>query len=120
MRLTRRTVSSAIVLAGIWITARAGAQSIRVSVTEEVSGRPLAGALLDVLDDQGVVAAQGVLSNDGRRVINLPKPGSYRVRLRRIGFQPFIGAAVTVAGTNAVDVAVRAPDRRVVPNTIEV
>jgi hypothetical protein len=120
MRLKCRAIWSLIMLAAACIAAPAGAQAIRVSVTEELSGRPLAGALLDVLDDQGGVAAQGVLSSDGRRVIKLPRPGSYRVRLRRIGFQPFIGAAVTVAGLDMVDVTVHAPDRRVVLNTIKV
>src|SRR5881628_1239122 len=44
------------------ITSTAGAQSLRVQVTEEQSGSPLAGAVAEVLDAADGVVAQGVLS----------------------------------------------------------
>jgi hypothetical protein len=42
------------------------------------------------------------------------------VRVRRIGFVPFVGPGVTVATAAPVDVALRAPDRHVVLRSIDV
>jgi hypothetical protein len=99
---------------------RARGQSLRVRVTEEQTRRPLAGAIVDVLDTANVVVSQGVLSAEGRRVMPLGAPGGYHVRVRRIGYAPFVGPTVRVTGTEAVDVALRAPDRRIVLAAIDV
>jgi len=96
------------------------AQALRLRVTEEASGRPVAGAVAEVLDNAGTVVAQGVLQVDGRRVIVLPAGGAYRVRIRRIGFEPFSAAAPVVPPTGTVDLALALPARRVVLNTITV
>ncbi|MDQ6633990.1 MAG: carboxypeptidase-like regulatory domain-containing protein [Gemmatimonadota bacterium] len=98
----------------------AHAQAMRVRVTEETTGRPLAGSLVDVLDTKDAVAVQGVLSSEGTRQLMLPGPGTYRVRLRRIGYQPFVGAPVNVAAGSTVDVTLLAPDHRVVLTGIRV
>ncbi|HET7188506.1 MAG TPA: carboxypeptidase-like regulatory domain-containing protein [Gemmatimonadaceae bacterium] len=97
-----------------------GAQALRVRATEQSTGRPLAGAIVDVLDASGAVVVQGVLSPDGRRQLPLAAAGPYRVRLRRIGYAPVVGPEVLVVGTATVDVALRAPDRRVVLRSIDV
>lgn len=102
------------------VGASAGSQSLRVHVTEDATGRPLAGAIVDVLDAGSVVVAQGVLSPDGRRTLPVAAAGTYRVRIRRIGYTPYVGPAVTVTGSGSVDVALRAPGQHVVLSAIEV
>lgn len=97
-----------------------GAQSLRVRATEDETDRPLAGALVDVLDASDRVVAQGILSPDGRRELPVGATGTYHVRVRRIGFVPFVGPGVTVATAAPVDVALRAPDRHVVLRSIDV
>jgi hypothetical protein len=116
----RSRVFAAVALLSLGAATRAHAQSMRVRVTEEITGRPLAGSLIEVLDARDAVAAQGVLSSEGTRQLVLPRPGTYRVRLRRIGYQPFVGAPVTVAVGGTADVALLAPDRRVVLSGIRV
>jgi len=98
----------------------AGAQALRVRVTEEQSGQPLAGAIVEALDTANAVASQGVLSSDGRRLLPLGASGSYRVRVRRIGYLPFVGPVIRVGGAEIMDAVLRAPDRRVVLSTIDV
>jgi hypothetical protein len=122
MRMLRRPsrLTAAMALAVISIAAPAHAQAIRVRVTEAATGRPVAGTLVDVLDPQSAVASQGVLRSDGTRLLPLPRAGSYRVRLRRIGYQPFISAPVDVAVGSTVDVPLQAPDRRVVLASVRV
>ncbi|MFL5605923.1 MAG: carboxypeptidase regulatory-like domain-containing protein [Gemmatimonadaceae bacterium] len=115
-----RVTAAAVVLLVLGAVTRSDAQTMRVRVTEEITGRPLAGSLIDVLDAKDAVAVQGVLSSDGARQLALPAPGTYRVRLRRIGYQPFVGAPVTVAPGGTVDVTLVAPDKRVVLTGIRV
>jgi hypothetical protein len=102
------------------IAAPLNAQTIRLRVTQENSGLPVAAAIVDVLDTQGTVVAQSVLSPDGRRIVKLPAAGTYRVRLRRIGFEPFFADAIAVAAQSTVDVALQAPQRRVTLGAIRV
>ena len=115
-----RVTAAAVTLFVLGTALCAHAQSMRVRVTEETTGRPLAGSLVDVLDAKDAVAVQGVLSSEGTRQLLLPAPGTYRVRLRRIGYQPFVGAPVTVAAASTVDVTLLAPDQRVVLSGIRV
>lgn len=96
------------------------AQALRLRVTEESSGRPLSGAVVDVFDGAGAVVAQGILSSDGRRLLALPAGGTYRVRVRRIGFEPFTSSTPPVPPDGTVDVALAVPARRVVLSTITV
>ena len=95
-------------------------QAIRLRVTEEASGRPIAGAVADVFDSAGAVVAQGIVSPDGVRLLTLPAGGSYRVRIRRIGFEPFTTAAPLVPPAGMVELALAIPARRVVLSTITV
>lgn len=88
-------------------------QSLRVQLTETRTQRPLTGALVDILDSTSAVAVQGVLGDGGRRAFRLPRHGTYRVRLRRIGYDPFVGAPVVV-GPAGADFAQEVPGRRVV------
>jgi hypothetical protein len=115
-----RVTAAAVALFAVVAAAHAHAQALRVRVTEESTGRPLAGSLVEVLDAQDAVAAQGVLSSEGTRQLILPRAGTYRVRLRRIGYQPFVGAPVSVGAGGIADVTLLAPDRRVVLTGIRV
>lgn len=96
------------------------AQSLRLRVTAATSALPVAGAIADVLDAAGRVVVQGVLDADGRRLVALPGRGTYRVRVRRIGFEPYLSEAVEVPAAGAIDLALRMPDRRVRLSTIVV
>ncbi|MEO5904166.1 MAG: carboxypeptidase-like regulatory domain-containing protein [Gemmatimonadaceae bacterium] len=82
-------------LATISRTASAQSPVTHLRVRIEVSpGVPIGGALVAMLDGNRVVA-EGLSS--ARGLIALPAPpGAYRVRVRRIGFRPFISEAVTV------------------------
>ena len=103
-----------------------GAQSLDVRVTEEGSGLPLPGVILEVHRsvgddlDQGALVVAGVTDVAGRRVLPVGVPGSYRVRARRIGFEPFLSDPVAAAAGQVVEVALRMPARRVVLSALVV
>lgn len=96
------------------------AQSVAVQAREQATGSPLAGAIVDVLDPAGRVVVRGILSADGRRTLPVGAAGTYRVQVRRIGFEPFVSAPVSVAGTATASVALDVPARRIVLGTVTV
>jgi hypothetical protein len=63
-------VAAVVMVIGVHGAARA--QSLRVHATEEQTGRPLAGALVDVLDATNGVVSQGVLSPEATRRSSVP------------------------------------------------
>jgi hypothetical protein len=111
---------TSIVAALLACTAPLGAQVIRVRALDETSGRPLDGAIADVLDARGRLAVQGLLGADGVRLLPLPDAGTFSVRVRRIGFEPFTSAPVEVRVTDTVEVALRVPLRRVLLSRLTV
>jgi hypothetical protein len=96
------------------------AQSLAVQAREEGTGAPLAGAIVDVLDATDRVVVRGILSADGRRTLPVGAAGAYRVRLRRIGFEPHVSPPVSVAGTATASVVLDVPARRIVLGTVTV
>ncbi len=117
----RRAALGALALGALALGGRTlGAQALRIRATEETTGQPLAGAIADVVDAQGVNAAQLLLRDDGSRVVPLLAAGTYTVRIRRIGYEPFLSPPVTVSGTDTVAVALRVPARRVVLSAMRI
>lgn len=117
LRGARKTLLAALPL--LVAPAVLGAQALDVRVFEEGSGVPLPGVILEVYSGTGTDAGQGTLvvagvtDAAGRRVLPVGAPGSYRVRARRIGFEPFLSGSVTAIAGQAVEVPLRMPARRV-------
>jgi hypothetical protein len=88
--------------------------SVRLQST---GGRPLEGALVALLDGRDSVVAEGLSSEDGRRVLRA-LGGTYRVRARRIGFLPFISHPVVLPRRDDLLLIVETP--HVVLNSIVV
>src|SRR5688500_19369191 len=63
---------------------------------EAGDGSRIPGALIALLDSSQTVVREGVSNEDGMRVLRAPA-GSYRVRVRRIGFLPYLSDPVSVA-----------------------
>jgi hypothetical protein len=88
------------------------AQAVRVAVVSELEGLPVRGAVLTVLDGDRTVG-EGLTTIMGTRRFDLPGAGTYRVRVRRVGFAPFVSAAVTVGADETREVRLVVPSRRV-------
>jgi hypothetical protein len=67
-----------------------GQEELAVRVKVEVSpGVPIPSALVSLVDGSNRVIREGLSSGSGRIVMSAPR-GSYTVRVRRIGFKPFV------------------------------
>jgi iron complex outermembrane receptor protein len=101
-----RTLWLALVL-GLATVATATAQSgaLTGKVTLAGAGRPLAGAMVTVLNPNGVEAAKTNTRSDGTFRIPGLAPGSYTVRVSSIGYgvREFPGTVISAGGTASVD-----------------
>jgi hypothetical protein len=61
------------------------AQTVELRLREEGSGTPIAGAIVRLLREQAAVA-QALSSEVGRVVLRAPGPGTYRLKVDRIGW----------------------------------
>ena len=71
--------------------ASAGAQTVELRLKEETTGAPIAGAIVRLLGEKGPVA-QGLSNETGRLVLRAPAPGSYRLKVDRIGWSGLVTA----------------------------
>ena len=75
---------------------QATAQSVRVRVVEAQSGAPVGGALVALLASDGNAVAEQLTPPSGTVTLRAPAAGTYRVRVRRIAFEP----AASVSGSD--------------------
>jgi hypothetical protein len=80
---------------------------VRVSI-ETVDGSSPAGAIVALVDSRNSVVAEGIARADGTRVLEAPF-GSYRLRVLRIGFRPFVSQPVTIPDDTELKVRLDAP-----------
>src|SRR5439155_26243246 len=71
-------------------------------------GSPLNGALIALLNAKDSVVAEGLASESGMRVLVAPR-GAYRVRVRRIGYLPFVSSELTLPHANELVLNVESP-----------
>lgn len=75
----------------------AAAQTVRGTLTEQSSQRPIAGAVVFLLDSNRAPVARDLTTESGSYRLVAPRAGTYRVRTLRIGFRPVVSAAIDLA-----------------------
>ena len=70
------------------------AQTVRGTVVEKTSQRPIAGAVVFLLDARNAPVARDLTSENGAYRLTAPQAGTFTVRTMRIGFRPSVSAAV--------------------------
>ena len=95
-------------------------QQVRGNLVADSSGRPVPSAIVELLDSSGVAVVQTVSSGDGRFALTAPRPGSYRIRVRRIGFKSTLGDLETLAAGRVATITLRLPALTVTLAPVEV
>lgn len=95
MHLVRqsRIIIVSLVLAASASTA--SAQSVRGVLLDAITTRPIAQATVTLLDSLDGIVATVVTDSVGRFLIASPTTGQYRMRIRRIGYQPATSGAIS-------------------------
>jgi hypothetical protein len=79
---------------------------IRGTVTERGSGRPLAGALVSLLearsDERSAAVRQAVTNERGEYAIRAPGPGAYRLVTRRIGVSAAVSGPLALGESETI------------------
>jgi hypothetical protein len=93
-----RRVALVLVLA-LLRTLPAAAQVVRGVVLEETAGTPIEGAMVVVMHTDERVAARILTDSTGGFVTKLPRPGTYRIRVDRIGYASLTTDSFDVSDT---------------------
>ena len=73
----------------------ARAQTVRGVIVDDSTKLPVIGAVVTLLDPSGKAVNEGTRSDSGGRfIIHAARPGTFRVRAARIGYQPLTSDAV--------------------------
>jgi protocatechuate 3,4-dioxygenase beta subunit len=84
-------------LIAVMLPSLSAAQSVRGTVTEPESRRPIAGAVVFLVDANQAVVGRDLTNESGAYRLNAPRPGTYRVRTMRIGFRPVLSGVVQLS-----------------------
>jgi hypothetical protein len=87
--------------------APAAAQQVLGTVTDEISGEPIAGADLLVRDSSGAILDRGITDEDGRFLLAPPRSGTVTLEISRIGYQDFASGPFEVGAGERVVVELR-------------
>lgn len=85
------------------------AQSVRVEVVSAEGGNPIRAAVVSLVSPSGRTVGEGLTTGSGQRVLVAPEVGTYRVRVRRIGYAPFVSAPVDVTAGDVTPLVLRVP-----------
>ena len=97
--------ASAVLLPGV--SAAQTPADLRVRL-ESSPGAAVIGALIALLNEHDSVVTEGLSTEHGTRTLRAP-PGVYRVRVRRIGYLPFISAPIGLPRDNELLLRVESP-----------
>ncbi len=75
-----------LVLFALLLAVRLPAQAVRITVLDDATGAPVAGALVRVQDDSGSLARAGFADGRGTVQLRVREPGRYVVRAERAGY----------------------------------
>jgi hypothetical protein len=79
------------------------AQGVRGALVDETTQRPIAGAIVGLVDSTGREVESTLSSETGRFALRAPAPGAYTLRSRRIGVRSVASPALRLEGAGWVD-----------------
>src|SRR5687767_340949 len=101
-------------------TGKARAQDISGTITSAVDGRPVAGAIVILIDAAGSRIAGTLSENNGRYRVRVPAPGTFSLRVDVIGFRSVTVPAFPVATGATVNRDIQFPFLRTQLPTVAV
>ncbi|HEX2206605.1 MAG TPA: carboxypeptidase-like regulatory domain-containing protein, partial [Longimicrobium sp.] len=90
------------------------AQTVRGTVLEEGTDRPVPEAVVTLVNSQGLRAGRIVAGADGTFAFRITRPDGYQLRAERVGYRPVSSPYVTLAPGDSVVLELRMSTRSVV------
>lgn len=84
--MLQRRAWSLVALVGALPVAQIHAQTVRGTLVEQGSGRPVSGAVVSLLDETGGRRTAALSDSIGGYTLPAPAPGRYQVRAERVGY----------------------------------
>lgn len=85
----------------------ASGQALRVNLVDSATSAPLRGALVALIDSDGRAVTEALTSQNGFGSLTAPA-GIYRLRIRRIGYQPYLSAPLILPRSDRLTVSIPA------------
>lgn len=114
MSIPRSPLPFVVLLAVLLAPALARAQTVQGRVTEAESGDAVSGAIVLLLDEAGARRGATLSDPSGAYRVTAPGPGTYRLRVERVGYSSSTSAPVRLEAGQTVERALAAESRRVV------
>lgn len=109
----RSTLLAALCLS-LACAAPLSAQTVRGTVLEEGTDRPVPEAVVTLVNSQGLRAGRIVAGADGTFAFRITRPDGYQLRAERVGYRPVSSPYVTLAPGDSVVLELRMSTRSVV------
>ncbi|HEX7020538.1 MAG TPA: carboxypeptidase-like regulatory domain-containing protein, partial [Gemmatimonadaceae bacterium] len=93
--------------------ATVGAQRATVTLRATDHSASVRGAVISLLSQDGRTVAEALSIENGTRTLEAPVPGTYRIRVRRIGYVPFVSQPVVLAAGQTARINLELPLSRV-------
>lgn len=94
--------------------------AIRGHVLDDRSGAPVVGATVDLLDNVGRIRARATTDADGAFLLSRLDPGSFRIRIRSLGYAELVTPQWWVATGETLSVVVRVDAEAILLAPLEV
>ena len=96
-----------LALGSLALAGDGAAQAIAGVVLDDASDQPLAGALVELLDEQDAPVDETVADEEGAFILDPPAPGAWRIRTTLIGYADMVSVPLEVQRGDNLVVEVR-------------
>ncbi len=108
--LSRR---SAVLAALCALSSTAQGQRLRLTLVDSAGAAPVGGAIVTVLGADGQVQLETIIPEGGTRLLPIALAGRYRLRVRRVGYRPFLSDTIGLVAGEERALTLRLPEQRV-------
>ncbi|HVX38641.1 MAG TPA: carboxypeptidase regulatory-like domain-containing protein [Gemmatimonadaceae bacterium] len=102
-----------ILVAGLLVPGVLQAQRVQVALRDSTDQSPIARALVSLVDATGATVAEALTDAAGHRDLAAAAGGQYRVRVRRIGYEPYLSAPLSLTPGATIPLALAIPAAKV-------
>ena len=101
------------IVSAVLVPTALASQTVRGTVLDSATARPLSGVTAELLDSVDNVVSQATGNDSGSFVVAAKVPGEYRLQLRRIGYRTALSGELALGQGGEMTVSVRLPARPV-------